>query len=740
MKSLFALGWKCPASAVRVARRYRSGPRKQGHSHPDKLEASLATSYHTQLVRKQSHKQSYDVFKDLVDHHLRMVLDEMGQWHADHLEFRSFMISSQSMLVRESNMFRAAIHKAFALASVEGKTARDVNPLFWNLRNAFVKADTKGLSRELKYAFQAFLLRSRFPKAATDFHRQVADMRFPFAWFPATRVMQRTVHLHVGPTNSGKTYHALKSLEQAKTGVYAGPLRLLAHEVYSRFQAKGKPCALITGEEIRIPDDADTYITSCTVEMAPINQRVDVAVIDEIQMIGDDSRGWAWTQAFLGIQAKELHLCGEDRAVDLIQDLCERIGDKCIVHRYQRLSPLRMMKESLGGFGQLRKGDAVIAFSRVNLHSLKSAIEQATQRRCAIVYGSLPPETRAQQAALFNDPNNDYDFLVASDAIGMGLNLEVKRIVFETASKFDGQSHRFLAIPEVKQIAGRAGRYRTATQEMASAQKEAENVAAGPVSTATAAPPRWGTPGFVTTLEQLDHEHISDTFERDAPPIESAGIIPPPFILERFYSLFPPHTPLSFILARLRENSRLSDRFFMCNLAEMLQAAELIEDYPMSITDRCTLLAAPLDSRDQQMRKLIKAMARCISQSTSGHILDIHEMDLEVLEVDEDDPEAHRSRYLMRLESLHKSLSLYLWLSYRYKGIFSSQRLAFHIKELTEARVGTYLSNLNFTDEARSRRVQRARARAEQHRHREEELLGAENEAPAHNDGQAVVA
>ena len=283
----------------------------------------------------------------------------------------------------------------------------------------------KAVASALKYGFYGHLASSKFSKSDLSHQKELADLRYPNEWFPATRTLHRTVHLHVGPTNSGKTYHALKRLEEVDSGVYAGPLRLLAHEVYSRLNAKGKRCLLITGEERRSPDDTMAgEISSCTVEMVPLNKSMEVAVIDEIQMIGSRERGWAWTQAFLGLKAKELHVCGEERSVPLIRELAASVGDKLEVHKYQRLSPLQVADKSLrGDLRRLRKGDCIVSFSVMGIHSLRKEIEKVTGRKVAIVYGSLPPETRAQQARLFNDPDNDYDFLVASDAIGMGLNL-----------------------------------------------------------------------------------------------------------------------------------------------------------------------------------------------------------------------------------------------------------------------------------------------------------------------------
>jgi ATP-dependent RNA helicase SUPV3L1/SUV3 len=294
------------------------------------------------------------------------------------------------------------------------------------LGNVYQDNGKKGVQERLKFAFYGHMCGSKFTQAELDNQKQLADLRFPPEWFPSTRQMRRTIHLHVGPTNSGKTYHALQRLEQAESGVYAGPLRLLAHEIYTRLNAKGKTCGLVTGDERRIPEvkAGEVRMWSCTVEMTPLNAILDVAVIDEIQMINSNERGWAWTQAFLGVQAKEVHLCGEERTVPLIRQLAASIGDKLVVHTYERLSPLEMMGKSLDGdLGKLEKGDCIVSFSVMGIHALRKQIEKQTGRKVAIIYGSLPPETRAQQAKLFNDPGNEYDYLVASDAVGMGLNL-----------------------------------------------------------------------------------------------------------------------------------------------------------------------------------------------------------------------------------------------------------------------------------------------------------------------------
>lgn len=252
--------------------------------------------------------------------------------------------------------------------------------------------------------------------------------------FTRARSMTRHFHLHLGPTNSGKTYNALKALAQAKTGAYAGPLRLLAHEVWERLNlgtvggldGEKKQCNLLTGEERRIVDP-DAGLQSCTVEMLPLAGPVggyDVVVIDEIQMMGDAQRGGAWTNAVLGVCAKEVHLCGDETTLELLKELIPALGDELTIHQYKRLTPLHVAEESLNGdWNKVEKGDCIVTFSRNNIFAIKKQIESTAAKKCAVVYGALPPETRADQARDFNDENGRCEILVASDAVGMGLNL-----------------------------------------------------------------------------------------------------------------------------------------------------------------------------------------------------------------------------------------------------------------------------------------------------------------------------
>ncbi|KAJ2337019.1 RNA helicase, partial [Coemansia sp. RSA 2671] len=232
----------------------------------------------------------------------------------------------------------------------------------------------------------------------TKFLREITDLRFPSEWAPDARKVQRRIIMHVGPTNSGKTHNALQRLRAAKSGIYCSPLRLLAYEVYNRLISDGIPCALVTGEDRRIPDfeklgiEPSGYtvtgqpvsrMVSCTVEMAP-NAPYHVAVIDEIQMIADQSRGWAWTNALLSLRADEIHLCGEPSAVPLVKRICASLDEEVEVHEYSRLGMLEVSPASLEGkWSNVQKGDCVVAFSRREIFDIKTKIEEETGLRCA---------------------------------------------------------------------------------------------------------------------------------------------------------------------------------------------------------------------------------------------------------------------------------------------------------------------------------------------------------------------
>ena len=272
--------------------------------------------------------------------------------------------------------------------------------------------------------------------------------------YPLARAMHRRFILHLGPTNSGKTWESIQRLQTARHGIYLGPLRLLAFEQFEGLNLADVPCSLVTGEErILVPD---SRIQSSTIEMADLETDYDIAVIDECQMISDRDRGGAWSAAVLGLCAEEIHLCASPDAERLLTAMIADCGDEMTVVRHERMAPL-VVEE--GGFhfpSGVRKGDALIVFSKARVHALAAELKQMGYE-VSLIYGALPPDVRRNQAERFR--RGETEVVVSTDAIAMGMNLPIARVVFMESEKFDGDITRQLTDSEIRQIAGRAGRF-----------------------------------------------------------------------------------------------------------------------------------------------------------------------------------------------------------------------------------------------------------------------------------------
>lgn len=271
--------------------------------------------------------------------------------------------------------------------------------------------------------------------------------------YPDARAMHRHFILHIGGTNTGKTYAGFQRMKKARNGVYLAPLRLLAMEAQETLLNAGVACALCTGEEEDWAE-GDTHICA-TAEKLDLQLNYDVAVIDECQMIADPQRGYAWTRAILGICAPEIHLCAAPEAKNLLIKLIESCGDSYELVHHERKTPLVCMERTVD-YNQLQPGDALITFSKIGVLSVAEDLRQRGLRP-AIIYGALPYATRRKQMEGFLTGQMRY--VVSTDAIGMGLNLPIQRVIFMEAEKFDGTERRPLRPEEVQQIAGRAGRY-----------------------------------------------------------------------------------------------------------------------------------------------------------------------------------------------------------------------------------------------------------------------------------------
>ncbi|MBV8591303.1 MAG: DNA helicase [Acetobacteraceae bacterium] len=262
--------------------------------------------------------------------------------------------------------------------------------------------------------------------------------------------LHRRVKAVLGPTNTGKTHLAIERMLAHSSGIIGFPLRLLARENYDRMVARkgAKNVALITGEEKILPPGARWY--SCTVEAMPLDRPAEFVAVDEIQLCADPDRGHVFTDRLLHARGLvETMFLG----AETIRPLLQRLVPDAIVETRPRLSELEYSGPVK--LARLPPRSAVVAFSAGEVYAIAELIRRR-RGGCAVVMGRLSPRTRNAQVALYQE--KEVDFLVATDAVGMGLNMDVDHVAFASLSKFDGHQVRGLAAPELAQIAGRAGR------------------------------------------------------------------------------------------------------------------------------------------------------------------------------------------------------------------------------------------------------------------------------------------
>ena len=254
----------------------------------------------------------------------------------------------------------------------------------------------------------------------------------------------------LGPTNTGKTFFAIEKMISYGSGIIGLPLRLLAREVYDKIALKiGKlSVALITGEEQIIPPRAKYFI--CTVEAMPTNKLVDFIAVDEIQLCNDFERGHIFTEKLLYARGNiESLFLGSDT----IEPIIRKLFPNSNIIKKKRRSKLSYIGKK--NFFSLPKRSAVVAFKTIDVYNIAARIK-AQKGGAAVVLGALSPQTRNSQVGMFEA--GEVDFIVATDAIGMGLNLNIENVCFASLEKYDGKEKRYLKKNEIAQIAGRAGR------------------------------------------------------------------------------------------------------------------------------------------------------------------------------------------------------------------------------------------------------------------------------------------
>ncbi len=378
--------------------------------------------------------------------------------------------------------------------------------------------------------------------------------------FPGARARNRQLLLIAGPTNSGKTYAAFQRLAAAKSGVYLAPLRLMAAEFWDRMRAAGVPCSLITGEE-RFPDPDARHVSS-TIEMLATDAEYDVAIIDEVQMIADRDRGWAWTQAIVGVNAKLVIFVGSPDAENVLRQIATRLGEPLEVQRTERLSPLEVAEHPLDPDKKAEDGSAFISFSRRDVLAWKQTLGAS---ECAAVYGALAPEVRREEARRF--AAGEARIVSATDAIGMGLNLPVKTIVFTTLTKWDGEKEVTLSDSAIRQIAGRAGRY--GMHEV----------------------------GGVTALNRRDLVRIRTAMAADAEPLPIIAPIAPHIKMLEFLAQETGRNDLPSLLDCFAALPGDTDLFCKADVSSMRDLASQIGDFSLPLETQFALCACPVDTR-----------------------------------------------------------------------------------------------------------------------------------------------
>ncbi len=457
--------------------------------------------------------------------------------------------------------------------------------------------------------------------------------------FAEVRELRRHFIFHIGPTNSGKTFQALERLKEAACGVYLGPLRLLALEVYERMNEMGVPCTMRTGQECI--EEENSRVTASTIEMADFDENYDIAVIDEAQLVADTDRGHSWTKAVLGLRAEEIHICMSPAAEQVICHLVGLCGDDYEVRRYERKTELICEDRPFVFPDDVREGDALIAFSKKSVLDVAGRLEEAGVSS-SVIYGSLPPEIRRRQTRLFN--RGKTKVAVATDAIGMGLNLPVRRIVFLQADKFDGTSRRPLRTPEIKQIAGRAGRYGIYDK------------------------------GYVSAMGEQELEYIRERFEAPEEPLTQVNLGFPQVLLDInapldelmkiWYSVTPSEP---FVKENIDEALYLYEQAKKCwNMIDGFENKHLL--YRM--------ITCPIDIKDRKVVALWLNYCKTWSADVS--------LERPVLR-------REKKGGILQYETYYKQLDLYYQFSHRMQKEIDEEWLAAE-REKTEMQIMNYLA------------------------------------------------
>jgi hypothetical protein len=450
-------------------------------------------------------------------------------------------------------------------------------------------------------------------------------------YFEIARSIKRQIMFFCGPTNSGKTHAAFNELAQSNSGSYLAPLRLMALEGQAQLRERGIRASFITGEE-RVELEGAKFVSS-TIEMLSYRHPVGCVIIDEIQLIEHSQRGWAWTNALIGAPTYKLILTGSVNALPIVRKICEYLQEPLEVRYFERFNPLEVLPQP-SSISALEPATAIICFSRRDVFEIKRQVEAQTPYRVATIYGSLAPDVRRREARRFREGHAQ--ILVATDAIGMGLNLPIRTVLFWTLEKISQGMSYHLQAGEIQQIAGRAGRYGFTDR------------------------------GFVGAFSADILETIAQAMKKSLPDIEGpCAVMPMPLHIEMISEILHTQDLPQLLNYFEREVWFSQSLFYPCVTNAMHTLAEELRE-PLDnvyLNTKFTFARAPVPARSRHLLDALRDLAYKFAQ---GETLSLApDMIKPYLKTS-----APNDGLLREAEEQVKLLTVYRWLAYRYPDRF----------------------------------------------------------------------
>jgi ATP-dependent RNA helicase SUPV3L1/SUV3 len=390
--------------------------------------------------------------------------------------------------------------------------------------------------------------------------------------------------------------------------------------------------------------------------MLNMEAEVDCCVIDEIQMIADRDRGWAWANALIGAPARTVILTGSADTIPAVKQLAEYLGEPLEIVPFERKNPLELLRTPIP-LKKIKPHTAVVAFSRKEVLSFRQRL--APYHRVSVIYGNLSPEVRREEARKFRE--GETDVLVATDAIAMGLNLPIRTLLFARDNKFDGLKRRELTTNEVLQIAGRAGRYGLHES------------------------------GFIGALDGPTLETIGAKLHSELPPIELPVTVMASLHHVMLIGEILETDMLVDILTFFADNMEFEGPFRAANIESMLEIAAIVDQYDLDLRSRYHLSTAPVGIHSPYLESVFHRYLKHLEQdSPIAYVLP-----------DGLSGYARTNDELLLAEDRVKEVSLYLWLSFRFEGRFPDTDAALAARTRLNRFIETSLTKGDFVKRCR---------------------------------------